>query len=54
MRAGQEAHAYIILPKSGPGDNRPAATRTDLHVAPLRLHEFATVATTMIVWPRET
>src|SRR5271157_2141919 len=30
------------------------ATRTDLHVAPLRLHEFATVATSMIVWARET
>src|SRR5208337_1824851 len=37
---------------------RPAtawpATRTDLHVAPLRLHEFAPVEAFTIVWPRET
>src|SRR5208337_5277848 len=37
---------------------RPAtawpATRTDLHVAPLRLHEFAPAEAFTIVWARET
>src|SRR5208337_190459 len=47
-----------LPPLATPGKTTPQtaqpATRTDLHVAPLRLHEFATVATSMIVWARET
>src|SRR5271157_1786207 len=37
----------------GPATVQPA-TRTDLHVAPLRLHGFAPAAACMIVWARET